>query len=302
MQQGLYALALIGAVPAAAQEAPTANADPAITTGGAYTQNTEPAPFIDPKTDVFDGNQVIIGIGLGGFSEYDGSEKMKLVPVAGAIGRIEGFGFRIRGASITTDLYRDKPGTHLRFRIGPNLRYGGNRSSTPDDPVVAKLGELESGFEGGVSFGVSYRRIFHPYDSLSVGGSVRWDLSGRHGGANYGTSISYSTPLSSAQVVGIQINASFADNDYADYNYSITPEGSAASGLPVYKAKGGLRELGIGAYTARDLSGDFRDGGFAIGIGGQYGRLKGSAANTPITSVRGTPNQWMAVGSVAYSF
>ena len=300
MQQGLYVLALIGAVPAAAQDASTDTASGTQTETAAAPESTDP-PFVDPKTDVFDGDHIIVGIGLGGVTEYDGSDKLKLMPVIGALGRVGNVSFRVRGPSITTDLYRDKPGTHLRFRIGPNLRYGGNRTSV-DDPVVAKLGELESGFEGGVSFGVSYRRIFHPYDSLAIGGSIRWDLSGRHGGAIYGTGISYTTPLSPAQVFGMQVGASFVDGDYADYNYGITPEGSAASGLPAYDAKGGLKELSVGAFTARDLSGDFRDGGFAIGIGVQYGRLQGSAAKTPITSVRGTADQWLFGGGVAYSF
>lgn len=303
MQQGLYALALIGAVPAAAQEAPLENTVPDMTgpdTSG--IESDDAPPVVDPKTDVFDGDHIIVGIGVGGTSEYDGADKMKLMPVAGAMGRVGNVSFRVRGPSITTDLYRDKPGTHLRFRVGPNLRYGGNRTSRADDPVVASLGKLESGFEAGVSVGVSYRRIFHPYDSLAIGASVRWDISGRHGGATYGTGISYTTPLSPAQVFGLQVGASFVDGSNADYNYSITPEGSAASGLPVYKAKGGLKELSVGAFTARDLSGDFRDGGFAIGIGAQYGRLQGSAAATPITSVRGTANQWIAGGGVAYSF
>jgi outer membrane scaffolding protein for murein synthesis (MipA/OmpV family) len=186
--------------------------------------------------------------------------------------------------------------------MGPTLRYGGNRTGDVGDDVVEKLGKLKSGFEGGVSFGVRYRRILHPYDSLSLGGSVRWDLSGRHGGATYGASLSYTSPLSKAQILGLQIAASFADDDYADYNYSVTPAGSLASGLPVYKAKGGLKELNVGAFTARDLSGDFRDGGFALGVGALYGRLQGSAAETPITSIRGTADQWIVGGGIAYSF
>ena len=67
-------------------------------------------------------------------------------------------------------------------------------------------------------------------------------------------------------------------------------------------AKGGLKELSVGAFTAYDLSGDFRDGGFMIGIGAQYGRLQGSAAKTPITSIRGDADQWVAGGGVAYGF
>lgn len=303
MRQGVYALALMGTVPAAAaaQEA-SEEAVPGIPPDMADVQEPAPPPYVDPQTDVFDDNYVIVGVGLGGFNTYDGSDKMRLIPVVGAMGRIERFNFRIRGTSLAVDLIRDKPGTHLRFRLGPSIRYSSNRTGNIGDPVVEQLGKLKSGIEGGFTYGISYRRIFHPYDSLSFGGSVRWDLSGRHGGMTLSTGVSYTTPLSPAQVLGIQAGMSFADDDYADYNYSVTPEGSAASGLPVYKAKGGLRELTLGAFTARDLSGDFRDGGFAIGVGVQYGRLQGSAAETPITSIRGSADQWVAGGGIAYSF
>lgn len=291
MRHGIYVLAMIGTAPAVAQE-PSPDAAP---------QEAQPR-HVDPQTDVFDGNHVIIGVGLGGLPDYDGSDHMKLMPMVGAIGRVAGHNFRIRGPNASFDLVRHSPGRHLRFRLGPMIRYGGNRTERVNDPVVAQLGKLEKGFEGGVRFGVRYRRLLHPYDSLSVGGTIRWDLSGRHSGAVYGTSVSYITPLSPAQIVGIQGTASWADDKYADYNYSVTPQGSAASGLPVYKAKGGLKELTLGAFTARDLSGDFRDGGFAIGAGVLYGRLQGSAAATPITSIRGSADQWFAGGGIAYSF
>lgn len=302
MQQGIYVLAIFAAVPVAAQEVPLENAVPGVPPALPDMQEPATPPPVDRQTDVFDGNYVIVAAGLGGVPTYDGSDKMKLMPAAGAYGRIAGHKFRIRGPKLSVDLIRHSPGRHLRFRAGPTIRYGGNRTGSVGDDVVEKLGKLESGFEGGVSFGVAYRRLFHPYDSLSLGGSVRWDLSGRHGGAVYGASLSYTTPLSRAQVLGVRVSASFADDDNANYNYSVTPEGSAASGLPAYTAKGGLKELNVGAFTARDLSGDFRDGGFSVGLGAQYGRLQGSAAETPITSIRGSADQWIVGGGLAYTF
>lgn len=302
MQQGIYALGLIAAVPAAAQEAPLQNTVPAVPPAIPDMQDASPAPFVDPKTDVFDGDYVIVGIGVGGVPTYEGSDKMRLLPVAGAYGRIARHKFRIRGPNLSVDLIHHSPGRHLRFRFGPTIRYTGNRTGGIKDDVVEKLGKLKSGFEGGVSFGAAYRRLFHSYDSLSLSGSVRWDLSGRHGGTVYGSALSYTTPLSRAQVLGVRVSASFSDDDYADYNYSVTPGGSAASGLPVYKAKGGLKELNVGAFTARDLSGDFRDGGFSLGVGALYGRLQGSAAETPITSIRGSADQWIVGGGLSYTF
>lgn len=300
MRHGIYVLAMIGTVPAAAQETPTQ--DSKSSPDQATSQASAAEPRRDPQTQVFKGDYIIVGVGLGSFNSYDGSDDRRLMPVAGAMGRVGGRNFRIRGPNVSVDLLRHTPDQHLRFRLSPTLRYGGNRTGNIEDPVVKQLGKLESGFEGGVSVGARYRRFLNPYDSLSIGASVRWDLSGRHGGAAYGAQMSYTTPLSPAFVMGAQISASFVSSKNADYNFSVTPEGSAASGLPVYKAKGGLKELSVGAFTAYDLTGDFRDGGFMIGIGAQYGRLQGSAAESPITSIRGTPNQWVAGGGLAYGF
>ena len=70
----------------------------------------------------------------------------------------------------------------------------------------------------------------------------------------------------------------------------------------VYKAKGGFQEASIGIATARDLNGNLLDGGFAVGVGALYSRLFGSAAKTPITSIRGSRNQWTFGGGLAYTF
>ncbi|RZJ94436.1 MAG: MipA/OmpV family protein, partial [Novosphingobium sp.] len=86
------------------------------------------------------------------------------------------------------------------------------------------------------------------------------------------------------------------------YNYGIDAAGSAASGLPQYAGRGGFKEWNVGAFTAIDLSGNFLDGGFALGVGAQYSRLQGSAAETPITSIRGKRGQFFVGGGLAYTF
>ena len=40
----------------------------------------------------------------------------------------------------------------------------------------------------------------------------------------------------------------------------------AASGLPQYRGRGGLKEWNLAAFTAVDLSGNFLDGGFSPGL------------------------------------
>lgn len=254
------------------------------------------------ERSAFSGDYATVAIGVGALPEYEGANEYRVLPMAGVVGRVGGIGFRLRGPSLTTDLYDDPAGAPFTLRIGPSLRYGANRSGKIEDPVVASLGELKSGFELGLGAGIGFKRLLTAYDRLSLGTSVRRDISGRGGGMTWSASTSYYTPISRAQVVGMHASLEFANTAFGRYNYSVTPEGSARSGLPVFRGKGGLRETNFGLATVYDLNGNLLDGGFAVGAGALYSRLYGSAAKTPITRIRGSRNQWLTGLGLAYTF
>lgn len=255
-----------------------------------------------PDVDVFDGDYVIVGVGAMSAPSYDGSDSSRVIPGAGATGEIGGIGFTIRGPSLSLDLLGDELGKNVGVRFGPQIRLRSNRNGKIGDAVVARLGELDRVVEGGFRVGLSFDDVFSKADGLSVGVSTRWDISGKGSGMVVTPSASYLLPLSRAQAVGALFSMRFVDRKYADYNYSITPEGAAASGLPVFRARGGLQEVSVGLGTGRDLNGDFLDGGFMIGGGVMYSRLFGSAAKTPITSIRGSRDQWIVGSGIAYTF
>jgi outer membrane scaffolding protein for murein synthesis (MipA/OmpV family) len=94
----------------------------------------------------------------------------------------------------------------------------------------------------------------------------------------------------------------WADRHYADYYYSVRPAQSAASGLPLFHADSGWHKAGVDAALGFDLDGDFRNGGFAIGIAGGYTRMLGDAARTPYTSLRGDADQWFGAVGIGYIF
>lgn len=283
---GTLALAAVFAQPAIAQE------EPAVL----------PAPAVVPDQSVFDGDYLIVGVGAMSVPTYDGSDDGHIIPAAGATGEVGGIGFTLRGPSLSLDFIRDKPGSDVGFRFGPQVRLRSNRHGKVGDPVVAALGKLDNVIEAGFRVGMSFDDVISREDGLSVGVSARWDVSGKGAGRVVTPSASYLLPVSRAQAFGFLASMQFMDGQYADYNYAVTPEGAAVSGLPVFDAKGGLREVSFGVATARDLSGDFLDGGFAIGGGLMYSRLFGSAAKTPITRIRGSRKQWVFGGGLSYTF
>lgn len=260
------------------------------------------ATAINPNINAFNGDYLIVGIGAMSAPTYEGSDNNSIQPAVGASGEISGISFTIRGPSLSLDLVPNKPGQDIRFRFGPQIRLRSNRNGSIGDPVVARLGKLDNVVEGGFRVGLSLDELFSKADSLSAGVSARWDISGKGSGMVITPSATYLLPVSRAQAVGLLVSAQFVDDNYADYNYTVTPAGAAASGLPAYKAKGGFHEASIGFATARDLNGDLLDGGLSIGVGVMYSRLFGSAQRSPITSIRGSRDQWTLGAGLGYTF
>lgn len=267
----------------------------------------QPAAAQEISTDnsVFSGDFLIAGAGVAVAPNYEGSDDLVAMPAGAVAGRLGGIGINARAFGLSLDLISDadrKGG--IGFTLGPVVRYRTNRSGRIIDDVVAKLGKLKGVVEVGVTLGIDAKKVLNPYDSVSFSVDLRWDASGRGSGLIVAPGVSYLTPVSKGIAVGGALNANFIDNRYANYNFSISPAGSLATGgvLPIYTARGGLKDVGVGAFTAFDLNGNFLDGGPAIGIGAMYSRLFNSAAESPITSLRGRRSQLIFGAAASYTF
>jgi MipA family protein len=291
---------VVEASTAAVADESAAGASRQFATPGSGPDSLENKPAA--AKDAYTGTYALVGISIGSIPTYEGSSRSKVMPVPGAMGRVGGVDFRLAGPSLTLDFILGKPDAKVGWALGPSFRYRFNRNGKSGDAVVDQLGKLKSVIEGGVSAGVTIKRVLNKYDLLAVGVSARWDISGRGSGVIVSPSASYLMPVSKAQVIGALVSADFVDGRYARYNYSVTPAGSTASGLPVYNARGGFKAATVGAFTARDLNGNVLDGGFALGVGAMYTKLYGSAAKTPITALRGKRGQWIFGGGLIYTF
>lgn len=266
-----------------------------------------PAAAQEVSTDnsVFSGDFLIAGAGVAVTPSYEGSDDMVVMPAGAVAGRLGGVGINARAFGLSLDLIPDasrKGG--IGFTLGPVVRYRTNRSGRIVDDVVAKLGKLKGVVEVGVTLGLDAKKVFNPYDSVSFSVDLRWDASGRGSGVIVAPGVSYLTPVSKGIAVGGALSANFIDDRYANYNFGITPAGSLATGgvLPAYTARGGLKDVGVGAFTAFDLNGNFLDGGPAIGLGAMYSRLFNSAAESPVTSMRGRRSQLIFGAAASYTF
>lgn len=264
----------------------------------------EAAP-LSAEGSAFSGDFLIAGAGVAAVPSYEGSDDLVATPAGAVAGRIGGIGINARAFGLALDLIDDsRRSGGIGFTLGPVLRYRTNRSGRVVDDVVAKLGKLKGVVEAGVVAGIDVKKVFNPYDSLSFSVDLRWDVSGRGSGMIVAPGISYLTPVSKGIAVGGALSANFIDRRYANYNFGITPAGSLATGgvLPAYVGRGGLKDAGVGAFTAFDLNGNFLDGGPALGIGAMYSRLFNSAAESPVTSIRGRRSQLIFGAAASYTF
>jgi outer membrane scaffolding protein for murein synthesis (MipA/OmpV family) len=260
------------------------------------------SPNAPAMPTVFDGDYLTVGAGAAYVPGYEGSDSYVVTPVLGLQGRLGGFTISPRPAGAAIDLINEPSDAKIAFNLGPVTRVRFDRTKQIRDPAVSALGVLKTAIEVGATAGFSIGRITNPYDSLSFGADIRWDVNGAHKGRVIQPTITYLTPLAASFAVVLNVSAEHVDDKYAHYYYDVTPVGAAASGLPVYSARGGWKSAGASLVTFYDLDGNLANGGFALVGGLSYSRMLGNIARSPIVAQRGSKNQFMLGAGVAYTF
>lgn len=273
---------------------------PAAAQDGSETVTLDPQ--IEEDDSVFDETWVGVGIGVRLDTSYDGSDDYVVYPLPAVTGRIKGVEFSPRSAGLALTVYETNLTDDIEFGIGPVGRLRQNRTGNIQDPVVEAAGRLDTAVELGVSMGVTFKRVLNPYDRLSVGGDIRWDVAGAHSGMIIDPGVSYRTPLSRGSIASVSVGALYANGDFNDYYFSVSPQQSIDSGLPVFTADSGWYKAGGSLAFGFDLDGDLENGGFVVGATGGYSRMLGDAAATPYTRIRGDKDQYYAATGIGYIF
>lgn len=268
-------------------------------------QDTSPPRFAFAKP-VFDETWATIGLGAGLVPSYAGSDDYIAFPLPLIVGRIGGIGISPNGPGFVLDFNSPKPAMGprkgVRASFGPAFRFRNDRNNRIRDDVVARAGKLDAALEIGAAAGVSFPGVVKPFDQLTIGAQVRWDVLGAHDGMIIEPQVSYRAPISRAMVVQVQASAEFIDDNFADYYFTVSPDQALATGLPQFRGDGGLNRVGTTAILSYDIDRNPLNGGWSLyGIGG-YSRLVGDSADTPFTAQRGSANQFIAGLGVGYTF
>ena len=89
----------------------------------------------------------------------------------------------------------------------------------------------------------------------------------------------------------------WADNNFHDAYFSVTPATSLATGLPVYDAGSGIESYGASASAVFQFTHRW-----GVSMYGKYDRLTGDAANSPIVRTYGSRDQFSAGAGLSYTF
>ena len=310
----LGALAASPAAAAAADdadnEAAASEAAPAQTQDAAareaQTPPAAPPPSFAFAKPVFDENWATIGLGLGLVPSYAGSNDYIAFPLPLVVGRVGGVGISPNGPGFVLDLNPGKPGLApqqgARIAFGPAFRFRNDRNVQIKDDVVARAGKLDAALEVGGNVALVWRGVAKPVDVLSIGVQARWDVLGAHDGMVIEPQINYRATIGRAFSLQAQVSAEFVDDSFANYYFTVSPAQALATGLPQFRADGGLNRIGTIAILAYDLDRNPLNGGWSLTAIGGYSRLFGDAADTPFTALRGDPNQFITGLGVAYTF
>ncbi len=202
--------------------------------------------------------------------------------------------FKVRRAG-TTDNY-GAPDDPISFalirsgglRLGPSFRYVGSRSPS-DDIELLGLSKVPWTLESGAF--VEY----WPTDFIRGRIDVRYGFHGHKGVvADFGVD---GLLRSGAWTFALGPRARIASSNYQNAYFTVSAPESLASGLPVYKAGAGLNSLGVAGFASYKFNPQWELTGYA-----RYDRLVGDAADSSVTRLTGSPNQWTFGAIVGYSF
>ena len=182
------------------------------------------------------------------------------------------------------------------WEFGPSVSYRFGRKDV-EDPVVNRLPAINGVVEAGGFGGYTYINTTGVPWRVRTGVSVLTAVGGDTTGTHVTPYASFWMPLSPTVFVGVGGGFTWSSSSFMQQRFGVTPAASAASGLPVYSANSGVRQVYAWPAVIVRLSDHWYGGAGAF-----YQRLTEDAANSPIVTQRGDRNQWTVGAGIGYGW
>lgn len=234
----------------------------------------------------------MVGVGIGSTTQYAGGNER-------TVGVLPGLRYTTDGGRLL-EWY----GPYAQFNFGgltgwqygpaAQLRLG---RKNVDDPVVARVHEIDTTVEAGGYFGYEYIAAGATPYRLRGGINVMTNAGLQYGGVRVGANGSFWMPVSRRTLLGAGLGMTWVSRSFNQTYFGVTQADSTASGLPVYSPGGGLEQ-----YTGWLAAIHQIDKHWFAGVMVYMQRITGDAADSPIVSQRGTRNQITYGAGVAYAW
>ncbi len=262
-----------GSVMAQASDAPRAASDPLT-----------PAVTVNPWS-------ISASLGAGAAPDYEGSNDYIAVPSFAASISYGNRYIALEGFDLKANLIDSKT-----FNAGPLVSYQLGRNDV-EDSVVKRFADIDDSLALGAFASYSLSGVITADDSVTFGIQGVVDVSGVSEGFLTTASLGYATALSEKLFLTVNTTASFSSRDYAQTYFGVSAADAAASGLPVYSADGGIKDVGIGST----LTYAFADN-WSVTLIGSAKELLGDFAKSPIVDDRGSSIQFAGFATLNRTF
>ena len=270
------------ASPAIAQDAE----EPGITSAPTDTAKSEDRRAGDGEWSGY------IAAGVGFRNEYIGSKHLE--PVPAVLGRIayRTYFLEVQGQQARLNL---SPLENLTF--GPSIDFENGRDNDVKNVRVARLPKIGEAFQVGGFLGYRFGDVLRQADEFSVQLTYLRDVSNTYDGGIAQAQVAYGTNVGNRWSIGGNARVSYVDRNYARTYFGITPSQSAVSGLAVYDLKAGVRDVQVGGRLGYALNRRW-----SIQALGNYRRLLGNFADSPVVREGGSANQISGALGIAFRF
>jgi outer membrane scaffolding protein for murein synthesis (MipA/OmpV family) len=169
--------------------------------------------------------------------------------------------------------------------------------SDVENKRVKLLGDIDDSTEAGAFMRLPFHNVLTNRDEAAIEVQYQHDVSSTSSGnlLFFGGSYRFD-PTERLRLRAIAL-ASYASDSYNQTFFGVTRAGATASGLPEYKASGGIRDVGLTLTANYTIS-----GGWGITGVVSLRRLLGDAADSPIVSREGEENQLSFGLGLSYRF
>lgn len=249
-----------------------------------------PTVFLHAESTAARSNYLIVG--AASLPEFEGAEDQSTKPLIAASMRWENRYVAWDGTSGRFNVLN-----HRAFEFGPAVNVTFGRDDDIEPLRVRKLGEIDDAFEAGAFAAYSVADVFQTGDVMRFSLQALTDVSDTHEGTLGELATSYRMRINERLALTAAASLSFANDDYADTYFSVSPAGAVASTLPAAKIDGGAKDAGLSISLNYDLSNRWTLFGFA-----KTARLLGDFADSPIVELEGDKNQVSAGMGIGWRF